>query len=171
MPWECVLWASWTGAARRAMWPVRLVRIGHCTCSVRSISLSPSSLEIERRKHGKQSFFTLTAAFDWWIRWLTGTLKQLRVHYTRTPNFIKNDNKNDIKIISWTHLTGGADSECCQSPAESQHASVQRAESVQTVLDQLAQRLGKDVEALLQLRHRVRKCWMFLKRKLKTYLL
>lgn len=52
------------------------------------------------------------------------------------------------------NLTSGADSECCQGPAESQHASVLCAESVQAVLHQLAQRLRQALEALLQLRHK-----------------
>lgn len=59
-----------------------------------------------------------------------------------------------ILNFSLTPLTGRADSECCQGPAESQHASVLGAESVQAVLHQLAQRLGQALQALLQLRHR-----------------
>lgn len=55
--------------------------------------------------------------------------------------------------FSRTHLTRRADGERCEGPAESRHASVLGAESVQAVLHQLAQRLRQVLQALLQLRH------------------
>lgn len=51
-----------------------------------------------------------------------------------------------------SRLTSGADSECCQGPTKSQQTSVLRAQSIQAVLHQLAQRLRKTLEAFLQLR-------------------
>lgn len=64
-----------------------------------------------------------------------------------------------VNIWYWdSNLTCGADSECSQGPAESQHASVLWAEPLQAVLHQLSQRLRQVLQALLQLgrKHRSR---------------
>lgn len=60
-----------------------------------------------------------------------------------------------VFVYTWCErgFTRVADSERSQRPAQSQHASVLWAESVQAVLNQLAQRLRQALQVLPQLRH------------------
>lgn len=91
------------------------------------------------------------------ISGLTTTFLSIFQHplYCVSCQFNQSSPPQSLKTKTYIkHLTGGADSECCQGPAESQHASVLRAESVQAVLHQLAQRLRQVLKTILQLRYK-----------------